>query len=167
MTDATVNPNANNDANSNALTLRQFINFETIAAGLFALFISVVAYLWNNHDGEFKRLSNDVRDINRIIPTLATKIEMNARFDKVDEKFAKIDEKFEKIDEKFEKMNKKMDDKFAKMDDKFDKVNDKLNTLILSMNTFQNTMATKAQVDALAKKVAANTRQLANQKVTH
>ena len=137
----TVNPAVNpigsavDNSTTSPLTSRQFLSFETIAATLFSLSIAAGVYVWSNHSNEFRELKSDVKNLNQIIPTLATRAEMNARFDKVDEKFEKMDAKFEKV-------------------------NDKLNTLILSMNTFQNTMATKAEVNELASKVTANSYEL-------
>ena len=51
------------------------------------------------------------------------RVEMNARFDKVDDRFEKLDAKF---DAKFERLDAKLDEKFEKLDTKFDVKLDKL-----------------------------------------
>lgn len=116
------------------LTSRQFLSFETMAGGLFALFVAIVTYVWNGHSDEFKVVKNDVKNIKEIIPTLATKAEMNARF--------------EKVDEKFEKLDKKVDEKFEKVDEKFEKLNEKLDGLILSVNAIQHTLTSKVTINS-------------------
>ncbi|MFT4923956.1 MAG: hypothetical protein ACI8WB_000034 [Phenylobacterium sp.] len=72
------------------VSAKQFISFEHIVGGVFTLFIALCIYVWNNHSGDFKELKQDVgvlkKDVNAIrvlIPTLATKAEMDVKFDKV------------------------------------------------------------------------------------
>ena len=76
----------NTTDNSALVTSKEFLSFETIAGGLFTLFVSVSIFLWNDHSGDFKLLRNDVQNIRQTIPTLATKVEMNAKFNQMDEK---------------------------------------------------------------------------------
>ena len=141
--------NLNNDLNSGLsgsapLTSKQFLSFETIAAGLFALFVSVCIYVWHDHSDDFKQLKGnvkelqaDVKTIGVAMPTLATKVEMDVKLEKLETK----------METRFDKVN-------AKMDRKFNDVNTKLDALILSVNTIQNTMVTKAEFVELSEKVA-------------
>ncbi|MFT4923957.1 MAG: hypothetical protein ACI8WB_000035 [Phenylobacterium sp.] len=112
---------------------KQFISFEHIAGGVFTFFVALCIFVWNDHSTDFKELKKDVNAIRVIIPTLVTKDEMNARFEKVDEKFEKMDLKIDAVSEK---------------------MNEKLDALILSVNTIQNTMATKEDVAANSRAIA-------------
>ena len=87
----------NHSTYSRPLTSKQFLSFETIAGGLFALFVAIGVYAWNGHLDDFKLLRSDVKTIGVVIPTLATKAEMNAKFDKIDEKFDKMDDKLDAL----------------------------------------------------------------------
>ena len=133
----------------NLLTSKQFLSFETMAIGIFALFVAICGYVWNSQAEEFKVLKNDVKTISLVIPTLATKAEMDQKLDSMDKK---VDAKFaamnEKVDARFAAMDKKMDDRFATVDRKFEKVDDKLDTLISSVNTLQTTLVTKVSINS-------------------
>lgn len=125
-TDRSTDTPKNLTAGSKPLTSRQFLSFETIAAGLFTLFVAVTSYTWSGHADDFKAVKNDVKTISLKLPTLATKAEM--------------DEKFSKMDEKFSRMH--------------EKTNDKLDALIVSVNQLQAVMTsnmaiTNYRLDAL------------------
>ena len=129
-----------NDANSSAndnkpVTYKQFFSFEKIAIAAFSFAAILCSYVWTGHAEEFKTLKSDVKAISLVIPTLATKDEMNAMEKRID---------------------KKIDTKFEKMDDKFEKMDDKLDKLIASVTTIANTLTTQVainsyKIDQLAK----------------
>lgn len=122
----------------NLLTSKQFLSFETMAMGIFALFVAICGYVWNSQAEEFKVLKNDVKTISLVIPTLATKEEMDQKLDGMDKK----------VDARFAAMDKKMDDRFATVDRKFEKMDDKLDTLISSVNTLQTTLVTQVSINS-------------------
>lgn len=109
------------------LTSKQFLSFETIAMGIFALFVVLCGYVWNAQAEEFKELKTDVKSISLVIPTLVTKNELDAMELKINER---MDEKFDAVDRRFEKMD------------------DKLDTLITSVNAIQTTLAAQVTVNS-------------------
>ncbi|MDE0195725.1 MAG: hypothetical protein OXP08_09280 [bacterium] len=46
------------------------------------------------------------------------RIDMNQRFDKIDERFQRVDQRFDKIDERFQRV----DERFQRVDQRFDEV---------------------------------------------
>lgn len=78
-------------ADSSPLTSRQFLSFETIAASVLTLCMAIVAWVWNGHSDEFKALRNDVKDIRVIIPTLATKAELDVKLDSLQASMNKLE----------------------------------------------------------------------------
>ncbi len=128
MTDTNdVNTLEASQPDTSPLTSKQFLSFETIAMGIFALFVVLCGYVWNAQAEEFKELKTDVKTISLIIPTLVTKNELDAMELKINER---MDEKFDAVDRRFEKMD------------------DKLDTLITSVNAIQTTLAAQVTVNS-------------------
>lgn len=139
----------NNDAGLNhlmqgaqPLTSKQFLSFETIAIGIFALFVAVCVYVWNVRTDEITGLKSDVKTITVVTPTLATKAEMNVKLDALEKR---MDNKFEQMDNKMERRFSKME---AKTDQKFERMDTKMDALIASVNNMQQTVITQVAINS-------------------
>jgi predicted nuclease with TOPRIM domain len=60
---------------------------------------------------------------------LATKREMNERFDRVETRFDRMDERFERMDERFERM----DERFQRMEQRLDALAGRFVTAVVSL----------------------------------
>ncbi|MFT4927006.1 MAG: hypothetical protein ACI8WB_003106 [Phenylobacterium sp.] len=158
MTDTNMATNmANSTATNLLVTSKQFLGFETISIGIFSLFVMVCGYIWYGHADEFKELKQDVKTISQIIPTLATKDEMNAKLDAMDKK----------MDRRFAEMTAKTDEKFDKIDRKFEKVDEKLDALIASVNSIQTTLTTQVTINSYRLEQIEKSRAQSAQDVLH
>ncbi|MFT4927007.1 MAG: DNA anti-recombination protein RmuC [Phenylobacterium sp.] len=140
---------ATNTATNLLVTSKQFLGFETISIAIFSLFVMVCGYIWHGHADEFKELKQDVKTISQVIPTLATKDEMNAKLDAMDKKMdRRFAEMTAKTDAKFAEMKATNNEKFDKIDLKFEKVDEKLDALIASVNNIQATLTTQVTINS-------------------